>query len=121
MDSVQKKDSCCFSHDKLVQRDLYGSQRRKGRSSSPAPNSKVSFSSSYVDFLTTWFVASTKFLVGDDVVVVAEDDPAVSLITDAIMVQQLEIRFDLTDNNSLFVDFDGRFPEKRHLISLTTC
>ena len=36
-----KGDSCSFSHDKLVQRDLYGGQRRKGRSSSPAPNSKA--------------------------------------------------------------------------------
>ena len=30
-----------FSHDKLVQGDLSGGQRRKGRSSSPAPNSKA--------------------------------------------------------------------------------
>ena len=36
-----KGDSCSFSHDKLVQGDLYGGQRRKGRSSSPAPNSKA--------------------------------------------------------------------------------
>ena len=28
-------------HDKLVQGDLYGGQRRKGRSSSPAPNPKA--------------------------------------------------------------------------------
>ena len=34
-----KGDSC--SHDRLVQGDLYGGQRRKGRSSSPAPNSKA--------------------------------------------------------------------------------
>ena len=36
-----KGDSCSFSHDKLVQGDLYGGQRRKGRSSSPALNSKA--------------------------------------------------------------------------------
>ena len=36
-----KGDSCGFSHDKLVQGDLYGGQRRKGRSSAPAPNSKA--------------------------------------------------------------------------------
>ena len=36
-----KGDSCSFSHDKLVQGDLYGGQRRKGRASSPAPNSKA--------------------------------------------------------------------------------
>ena len=34
-------DSCSFSHDELVQGDLYGGQRRKRRSSSPAPNSKA--------------------------------------------------------------------------------
>ena len=36
-----KGDSCSFSHDKLVQGDLYGGQRGKGRSSSPAPSSKA--------------------------------------------------------------------------------
>ena len=36
-----KGDSCSFSHDRQVQGDLYGGQRRKGRSSSPAPNSKA--------------------------------------------------------------------------------
>ena len=36
-----KGDSCSFSHDEIVQGDLYGDQRRKGRSSSPAPNSKA--------------------------------------------------------------------------------
>ena len=34
-------DSCSFSHDELAQGDLYGGQRRKGRSSSPAPNSRA--------------------------------------------------------------------------------
>ena len=32
-----KGDSCSLSHDRLVQGDFYGGQRRKGRSSSPAP------------------------------------------------------------------------------------
>ena len=37
-----KGDSCCFGHDKTSTRRLvYGGQRRKGRSSSPAPNSKA--------------------------------------------------------------------------------
>ena len=36
-----KGDSCSFSHDKQIQRDLRGGQRREGRSSSPAPNSKA--------------------------------------------------------------------------------
>ena len=36
-----KGDSCSFSHHRLVQGELYGGERRKGRSSSPAPNSKA--------------------------------------------------------------------------------
>ena len=36
-----KGDTCSFSHDRQVQGDLYGCQRRKGRSSSAAPNSKA--------------------------------------------------------------------------------
>ena len=36
-----ERDSCCFSHDKLAQGDLCSGQRRKGRSSSPAPFAKV--------------------------------------------------------------------------------
>ena len=36
-----KGGSCSFSHDKQVQGDLHGGQRRKGRLSSPAPNSKA--------------------------------------------------------------------------------
>ena len=36
-----KGDSCRSSHNKPVQADLYRSQRRKGWSSSPAPNSKA--------------------------------------------------------------------------------
>ena len=36
-----KGDSRSFSHDKLVQGGLFGGQRRKGRSSSPAPISKA--------------------------------------------------------------------------------
>ena len=34
-------NSCSFSHDELEQGDLYGCQRRKGRPSSPTPNSKA--------------------------------------------------------------------------------
>ena len=50
-----------------------------------------SSSSSHVDFLTNWFVASTKFFVDDDIVVVAaEEDATVSLITDVSMAQQME-------------------------------
>ena len=42
MDNVQKEThSCSFSHDKLVQGDMCGGQRRKGRSSSPAPNTEA--------------------------------------------------------------------------------
>ena len=49
-----------------------------------------SYSSSQVDFLASWFVASTKFLVDDDIAVVAaEDDAMVSLITDVSMVLQM--------------------------------
>ena len=52
---------------------------------------------------------STKFLADDDVVVEAmESDAAVSWIADVSMVQQLGKTFTLMDNNSLFVDFDGR-------------
>ena len=36
-----KGDSCSFSHDRLIQGDFCGGQRRKGRSSSLAPNSKA--------------------------------------------------------------------------------
>ena len=36
MDNVPKETHVVFSHDRLVQGDLYGGQRRKGRSSSPA-------------------------------------------------------------------------------------
>ena len=36
-----KGDLCSFSHDKLAQGDLCSGQRRKGRSSSPAPTSKA--------------------------------------------------------------------------------
>ena len=40
------------------------------------------YSSSHVDFLTDWFVASSKFLVDDGfVVVAAKDDATVSLST----------------------------------------
>ena len=36
-----KGDSCSFSHDKLLQGDLNGGQKRKRRPSSPTPNSKA--------------------------------------------------------------------------------
>jgi len=71
----------------------------------------VSFSSSYFDFLTNWFVTSSKFLTDDDVVlVVAEDDAALSLITNTIIVQQLGRPFALMDSQSQFVEFDGQVP-----------
>jgi hypothetical protein len=74
----------------------------------------VSFSSSFIDFLTNWFVTSAKFLVDDDVVVVvAEDDAALSMITDASMVQQLGRPFALMDVDSRFVDFDGQVPRAK--------
>ena len=41
MHKVQKGDSCRFSNDRPAQGDLCSGQRRKGRSSSPAPNSKA--------------------------------------------------------------------------------
>ena len=41
MDNVQKETHVVFSHGKLVLGDLYGGQRRKGRSSSPVPNSEA--------------------------------------------------------------------------------
>ena len=53
-------------------------------------------------------MVSTKFLVDDDVVVVAtERDTVASWIADVSIVQQLgKIKpFALMDNNSLFVDF----------------
>ena len=51
-------------------------------------------------------MVSTKFLVNDDIVVVAaEDDATVSLITNVSMVQQMERLFALMDSNSLSVDF----------------
>jgi len=71
----------------------------------------VSFSSSYFDFLTNWFVTSAKFLTDDDVVVVvAEDDAALSLMTDTSIVEQLGRPFVLMDHKSQFVKFDGEVP-----------
>ena len=68
-----------------------------------------SYSPSRVDFLTNCLVVGTKFLITDDIVVVAaEDDATVSLITNVSMVQQMERLFALMDSNSLSVDF--RFP-----------
>ena len=61
---------------------------------------------SHVDFLTNCLVVSTKCLVNDDIVVVAaEDDATVSLITNVNIVKQMERLFALMDSNSLSVDF----------------
>ena len=66
---------------------------KSGASSScgPFPHKRIvkdSYNSSHVDFLTNWFAVSAKFLVDDDIVVVAtEDDTTVGLITDVSMVQ----------------------------------
>ena len=51
-----------------------------------------SYNSSQVAFLTNWFVASTKFLADDDIVVV-EDDVTVGLITNVSIMQQMESPF----------------------------
>ena len=73
-----------------------------------------SYSSSQVDFLTNWFVASMKFGVDDGIVVVAaEDDATVSLITDVSRVQQIDRRFTLMDSISLSADFDGQVPSEK--------
>ena len=54
------------------------------------------YSSSDVNFLSNWFVASMKFGVDDSIVVVAvEDDATVSFVTDVSMVQQIERLFAL--------------------------
>ena len=76
---------------------------------------------SHVDLLTNWFVASTKFWVNDGIVVVAaEEDAAVSLITDVSIVQQMERPSALMDSISLFVDSDGQVPRETFLI-FTNC
>ena len=70
----------------------------------PIPHKRIvmdSYSSSHVDFLTNWFVDSTKFFVDDDI---AGDDATVSLITDVSTVQQIERLFDVMDSNLLSVD-----------------
>ena len=64
------------------------------------------------DFLTNWFVDSTKFLADDDT---AGDDATVCLITDVSMVQQMERLFVVMDSNSLSVDFDGQVPRDKTL------
>ena len=67
-----------------------------------------------VDFLTNWFVASMNFRVDDGIVVVAADDDAtVSLITYVSMVQQIERLFTLTNSISLSADFDGQMPSEQ--------
>ena len=68
------------------------------------------YSSSHVDFLTNWFVDSTKFLVDDDA---AEDDATASLVTDVSMVQRIERLFAVVDSNSLSVDFGGQVPREK--------
>jgi hypothetical protein len=71
----------------------------------------VSFSVSYFDFLTNWFVTSAQFLTDDDVVVVvAEDERAQSLITDQGTVERLGRPFAVMNNQSKFVSFDGQIP-----------
>lgn len=75
----------------------------------PFPHKRVvmvSFSASYFDFLTNWFATSTKFLGDDDVVVVvAEDQTALSLITENSTIQRLGRPFAVMDMNSQFVQF----------------
>ena len=67
----------------------------------------VSFSSSHVGFSKKWSVVSTKFLVDDDVVVVAtESDAVASWIV-------WEEPFALMDNKSLFIEFDEQVPRER--------
>ena len=83
----------------------------------PFPHKRMvvdSYSSSHVDFLTNWFVVSIKSLVHDDLVVMAaEDDAMVSLITDVSVVQQMERPFALMDSNSVSVDLDGQVPREK--------
>ena len=70
-----------------------------------------SCSSLHLDFLTNWFVGSSRFLVDDGIVVVAaENDATVSLITDVSTVQQIERPSAYTDSISLSADFDGQVP-----------
>ena len=55
-----------------------------------------------------------KFGVDDGMVVVAaEDDATVSLITDVSMVQQIERLFALMDSISLSAGFDGQVPSEQ--------
>ena len=46
MDNVREETACSFSHDRPASGDSGGGQRRKGRSSSSAPNSKAKTKSS---------------------------------------------------------------------------
>ena len=83
----------------------------------PFPQKRIvvdSHSSSHVDLLTHWFVASTKFGVDDGIAVVAaEDAVTVSLITDVSMVQRIERLVALMDGISLSADFDGQVPSEK--------
>ena len=82
----------------------------------------VTVCSSHVDFLTNWFVASTKFGVDGGIVVVsAEDDAMASLITDVSMVQQIERPFALMDSRARYpLVLMVRSYVSSQLISLTT-
>jgi len=112
---------------RLTKRDY--SKPNISPSCGPFPQKRIvmiSFSSSYFDFLTNWFVTSAKFLTDDDVLlVVAEDDEALSLITDTSIVEQLGRPFALMDNQSQFVDFDGQVQrvntvDLKHLAELSS-
>ena len=73
-----------------------------------------SHSPAHIDFLKNWSVASTKFGVDDGfVVVAAEDDATVSLITDVGTVQKIERPSALMDSISLSADFDGKVPGEK--------
>ena len=82
----------------------------------PFPQKRIvvdRYSSSHVDFLTNWFVASVKLGVDDGIVVAAEDDATVSWITDVSMVQQIERLFTLVDSISLSVGIGGQVPREK--------
>ena len=69
----------------------------------PFPQKPIVTASSslpHEDFLTKWFAASTKFLVDDDVVVVATENDAVASLSEE-------------QQTTLFVDIDGQVPRER--------
>ena len=53
--------------------------------------------------------------------VAAEDDAAVSVITDVSVVQPMERHSALMDRISLFVDSDGQVPREKTIDFPTTC